>query len=96
MDGTGPRMLELTTAGADNESARRGSRGGRLVRGLVEGGRRGSTSTAPTRPVGWNDVLVVAPYNAQVAGSQRLLPPTARVGTVDKFQGQEAPSASSR
>jgi uncharacterized protein len=33
----------------------------------------------------------VAPYNAQVGAIQRLLPAEARVGTVDKFQGQEAP-----
>jgi uncharacterized protein len=32
----------------------------------------------------------VAPYNAQVAAIGRRLP-RARVGTVDKFQGQEAP-----
>ncbi len=37
-----------------------------------------------------NDVLIVAPYNAQVAALQRRLP-GARVGTVDKFQGQQAP-----
>jgi predicted RecB family nuclease len=37
-----------------------------------------------------NDVLVVAPYNAQVHALGRLLPPGARVGTVDKFQGQQA------
>ncbi len=41
--------------------------------------------------VGWDDVLIVAPYNAQVAAIARRLPPGARVGTVDKFQGQEAP-----
>ena len=36
------------------------------------------------------DILVVAPYNAQVALLQDTLPDGARVGTVDKFQGQEA------
>ena len=36
-------------------------------------------------------MLVVAPYNAQVGAIRRLVPPEARVGTVDKFQGQEAP-----
>ncbi|HEY5957734.1 MAG TPA: AAA domain-containing protein, partial [Polyangiaceae bacterium] len=36
------------------------------------------------------DVLVVAPYNAQVAALKRRLPDVA-VGTVDKFQGQQAP-----
>ena len=35
-------------------------------------------------------MLVVAPYNAQVGAILRELP-QARVGTVDKFQGQEAP-----
>jgi uncharacterized protein len=38
-----------------------------------------------------DDVLVVTPYNAQVNLLRRLLPDGARVGTVDKFQGQEAP-----
>jgi superfamily I DNA and/or RNA helicase len=33
----------------------------------------------------------VAPYNAQVSALREQLPPGARVGTVDKFQGQEAP-----
>jgi len=37
------------------------------------------------------DVLVVAPYNAQVRCLRAVLPETVRVGTVDKFQGQEAP-----
>jgi superfamily I DNA and/or RNA helicase len=37
------------------------------------------------------DVLVVAPYNAQVSDLLARLPKNARVGTVDKFQGQEAP-----
>lgn len=37
------------------------------------------------------DVLIVAPYNAQVSDLLLKLPDGARVGTVDKFQGQEAP-----
>jgi uncharacterized protein len=41
--------------------------------------------------IGPDDVLVVAPYNNQVALIRRALPDGARVGTVDKFQGQEAP-----
>jgi len=42
------------------------------------------------RSMGANDVLVVAPYNNQVGLIRDLLPPGARVGTVDKFQGKEA------
>lgn len=37
-----------------------------------------------------DDVLIVAPYNDQVARLRAALP-GARVGTVDKFQGQQAP-----
>ena len=36
------------------------------------------------------DILVVAPYNMHVNLLKRTLPEGARVGTVDKFQGQEA------
>ena len=37
------------------------------------------------------DILVVAPYNAQVAALAEALPALAdRIGTVDRFQGQEA------
>jgi uncharacterized protein len=46
------------------------------------------------RPLGQADVIVVAPYNAQVALIRAALDaaglPEVRVGTVDKFQGQEA------
>lgn len=38
-----------------------------------------------------DDILVVAPYNAHVRRLRDRLPPGARVGTVDRFQGQEAP-----
>jgi uncharacterized protein len=43
------------------------------------------------RPLGVADVLVVAPYNAQVRRLRQRVPDGVRVGTVDKFQGQEAP-----
>jgi superfamily I DNA and/or RNA helicase len=38
-----------------------------------------------------DDILIVAPYNAQVADLAERLPVGIRIGTVDKFQGQEAP-----
>ncbi len=41
-------------------------------------------------PVTEDNILVVAPYNMQVNLLKRTLPKKARVGTVDKFQGQEA------
>ena len=44
-----------------------------------------------TRPMRQSDIIVVAPYNAQVNALRDALPDGIRVGTVDKFQGQEAP-----
>ena len=44
------------------------------------------------RPISKRDIIVVAPYNAQVNALSDALPGI-RVGTVDKFQGQEAPVA---
>jgi superfamily I DNA and/or RNA helicase len=43
------------------------------------------------RPLTEEDVLVVTPYNAQVRTLRQRVPEAVRVGTVDKFQGQEAP-----
>jgi uncharacterized protein len=42
------------------------------------------------RPFRDNDVLIVSPYNLQVRRLRQRFPGI-RVGTVDKFQGQEAP-----
>jgi uncharacterized protein len=41
-------------------------------------------------PLTLDNILVVAPYNMQVNLLKKNLPDGARVGTVDKFQGQEA------
>jgi uncharacterized protein len=43
------------------------------------------------RRLGLEDILFVAPYNLQVRNLSAALGPRARVGSVDKFQGQEAP-----
>jgi uncharacterized protein len=40
--------------------------------------------------IGLDDILIIAPYNAQVFELQERIP-GGRIGTVDKFQGQEAP-----
>jgi uncharacterized protein len=61
-----------------------------LFERLTLGGVRWRNSKGEEAPLRSEDILVIAPYNAQVADlSVRL--PGARVGTVDKFQGQEAP-----
>ena len=90
-DGTGPRQLDVPTVGADNESPIEAEAVAALARSIVDRGARWVDPKGVTHPVGWADVLIVAPYNAQVGEIRRHLPAEARVGTVDKFQGQEAP-----
>ncbi|HEV8403240.1 MAG TPA: TM0106 family RecB-like putative nuclease [Candidatus Limnocylindrales bacterium] len=90
-DGTGPRLLDVPTVGADNESPDEAEAVAALATTLAGGGSSWVDQEGRTRPVGWPDILIVAPYNAQVGQIKRRLPAEARVGTVDKFQGQEAP-----
>jgi len=54
-------------------------------------GRCFTDKAGETRPLALDDFLFIAPYNAQVAALRAALPAGARVGSVDKFQGQEAP-----
>jgi uncharacterized protein len=61
-----------------------------IVRELTASGMSWIDQDGKSRPIYMDDILIVAPYNAQVFKvSERL--PNARIGTVDKFQGQEAP-----
>ncbi|TDI48066.1 MAG: hypothetical protein E2P02_01790, partial [Acidobacteria bacterium] len=61
-----------------------------IVESLLGGGVTWCDKNGEIRPLAREDILIVAPYNAQVSDlGQRL--PEARIGTVDKFQGQEAP-----
>lgn len=69
-----------------------------LGRELVEKTPRGDAPPSSrrrrrARKVTAEDILVVAPYNMQVRALRRALPGGVRVGSVDKFQGQEAPIA---
>ncbi|MGB7793565.1 MAG: AAA domain-containing protein, partial [Terrimicrobiaceae bacterium] len=62
-----------------------------LVASLVQTGVNWIDDKGQSRPLRLDDVLIVAPYNAQVSDLANRLPRNARVGTVDKFQGQQAP-----
>jgi uncharacterized protein len=54
-------------------------------------GRTYTDKDGNSRPLTLEDFLFISPYNAQVRALQVALPLGARVGSVDKFQGQEAP-----
>lgn len=54
-------------------------------------GRIFTANDGVERPIDWSDMLFVAPYNHQVNKLRLALNESAKVGSVDKFQGQEAP-----
>src|SRR5690606_35388778 len=54
-------------------------------------GRDYTDKAGVTRPLTLDDFLFITPYNAQVRALKDALPSGAKVGSVDKFQGQEAP-----
>jgi uncharacterized protein len=78
------------------ESLAEAQRVSELVAQALRWSWRESAQAAPRR-MRQADILVVAPYNAQVALIRRTLDDAGhhevRVGTVDRFQGQEAPVA---
>ena len=63
----------------------------RIVDSLLAPGSEWVDEHDTARQLTVADILIVAPYNAQVSRLQDGLSRDARVGTVDKFQGQEAP-----
>ncbi|HEU4993639.1 MAG TPA: C-terminal helicase domain-containing protein, partial [Gemmatimonadaceae bacterium] len=85
---TGIRFLPVRHADHRQRSVEEAERVDRIYRSLL--GQRWVNEKGETREIGVADILVVSPYNMQVNLLSRTLPPGARVGTVDKFQGQEA------
>ncbi len=90
LSGTGVRFVEVRHCGNSSESPEEAAVVAELVTGLADGSGSWLDRLGRRHDVGLDDVLVVAPYNAQVGEIVRRLP-GARAGTVDKFQGQEAP-----
>ena len=94
-DGTGLRWLPVIHAGDATESIDEAERIAVLVDDLLRHEARWTDRNGRVYPVELDDVVIVAPYNAHVERIAKVLAeagyPRARVGTVDKFQGQEAP-----
>jgi uncharacterized protein len=91
LDGDGLWVVPVEHDGNRNWSAEEIETVAALVAQLTAGARW-VDEHGKERPLTGEDLLVVSPYNAQVARlTERLAGTGARVGTVDKFQGQEAP-----
>jgi superfamily I DNA and/or RNA helicase len=91
LDGAGLHFLPVEHSGNENESPEEVERIADLVRKLLKSGATWTSNKGKKASLKLSDILVVAPYNAHVSELARRLPAGARVGTVDKFQGQEAP-----
>ena len=86
--GAGIRYVPVEHSGRSQSSDEEASAISALYASLL---KQEFVETDGTRHVlGTDDILVVSPYNLQVNLLKRVLPEGARVGTVDKFQGQEA------
>ena len=86
---SGARLIEVSHAGNGQSSPQEAA----AIRSEIELllGMKFRDRDGHERHLELSDILVVAPYNLQVSALKADLPPEARVGTVDKFQGQEAP-----
>ena len=89
--GQGLRFIPVEHAGNTNASDEEAERVAVLIRELLDAGAAWVDKHGVQAPLTLADILTVAPYNAHVATLRATLPDGARVGTVDKFQGQEAP-----
>jgi len=91
LGGTGLRFAPVEHTGNRNESPEEIERVSALIDGLLRTGATWTDKEGKTNALGLQDILIVAPYNAHVSALTDRLPTGSRVGTVDKFQGQQAP-----
>jgi uncharacterized protein len=92
LTGSGLRYLPVQHSGNQNVSMEEVEAVTALVEDILGKNTSWIDRNGVEKTVTLNDILIVTPYNAHVYELQRRMP-NARVGTVDKFQGQEAPIA---
>ncbi len=90
LSGTGIRFVPVQHAGQSSESPEEAEELATLVRTLLDGNPTYMDAEGSARSLDAQGILVITPYNAQVKAVKDALPDF-RIGTVDKFQGQEAP-----
>lgn len=88
--GAGLWLVPVEHDGNQSSSPEEADRVAEIFRELTSGTVFWVDSDLTRRVVGSQDVLIVVPYNAQITEIGERIP-EARVGTVDRFQGREAP-----
>ena len=89
--GSGLRFVPVVHRGNTNQSDEEVTRVREIVDTLLAGATCFIDRKGEARALTARDILVVAPYNAQVTALHSGLGSDVQVGTVDKFQGAEAP-----
>jgi uncharacterized protein len=92
--GAGLWVMDVPHEGNRNASDEEASAVARVVDNLLAPGSTWTDHEGATKPMAPSDILIVAPYNAHVGRLQERmsqLAAVASIGTVDKFQGREAP-----
>ena len=89
LKGTGISTVDVDHQGCTQSSGEEAAVIGNLVEQLL--GQSWVNTAGVAAPITLNDIIVVSPFNMQVTLLKKRLPQGARIGTVDKFQGQEAP-----
>jgi uncharacterized protein len=89
ISGVGLRALAIEHTGRSQASPEEAEVIATACRDLLAGATVTDDDGA-TRPLVADDILVVAPYNLAVRCIRARVPDGVRVGTVDRFQGQEA------
>ena len=92
INGSGLRYMAVAHQGNQSSSVEEAEAIAQFVTEILEGEPRWTSRDGKENALTLDDIVIITPYNAQVFEIQRRLP-GARVGTVDKFQGQEAPIA---
>jgi len=90
LSGAGLWFVPVRHDGNRNSCAEEVETVAQIVEGLLKPEVKWFYRAGNSRRLTEDDILIVAPYNAQVADLSLRLPKM-RIGTVDKFQGQEAP-----
>ena len=89
--GSGLRYIPVVHNGNQARSLEEASKISDIVRKLLSGGRW-QDKEGNVHDITEEEILIVSPYNAQVAALNEAMPTMSRrIGTVDRFQGQEAP-----
>jgi predicted RecB family nuclease len=89
LNASGLYLLSVAHSGNQNSSPEEAQAIDTLVQAILASNAAWVDRDGEEKPITLDDILIITPYNAQVFEIDQKLP-RVHIGTVDKFQGQEA------